>query len=417
MKTCVPAILILLLGLFSPGAGVTAQSTGTQKFPGFLGTYHPFNGTAYGGDGWTEGATMQEAFDFGENAILSAARYNGFTFAENVENNCHAWNVNKVYGILTPPTEKGVVNQPSDTSLLMPFAPAGMIQGAHRFSELSKTCPQLAGMMIDDFYNDYPKLVTAKDLRDIRAALAGKTVGADGVVDHSSRATTPALKLFIVTYEHQIDRVDPEVLANVDGVNFWIWKQNENYANYAEYIDRLRKNYPGKEIVSGVYIFNSGQTPTAASIHSMIETATGLYSKGKINGLLFFSAIWLSREKITRERWNDLALPKLLDRVYYSHLGGASVKVVDAQTKLPVKGAVVTASRNAGGQNLLVARKLTNDKGEFTFGGWAAPGSSKYSIEVSKDGSSAVAALTLKAGKQIKPKPIRLPVNTRPLVK
>ena len=388
-------------------AGVAAP---TPHFPGFLGTYHPFNGTAYGGDGWTEGATMQNAFDFGENAILSAPRYNGFTFAENVENNCHAWNVNKVYGILTPPTEKGVVNQPSDTNLLMPVAPAGMIQGAHRFSELSKTCPQLYGMMIDDFYNDYPKLVTAKDLKDIRAALAGKTVDANGVVDHSSPATTPGLKLFIVTYEHQIDRVDPEVLANVDGVNFWIWKQNENYANYTQYIDRLRKNYPGKEIISGVYIFNSGQTPTAASIHSMIESATDLYSNGKINGLLFFSAIWLSREKITRERWNDLALPKLLDRVYYSHLGGASLQVVDAKTKSPVSGAMVTVSRNLGGQRLIVARKLTNDKGEFSFGGWAAAGSSKYLIEVRKDVSSATANASLKAGKDIKLRPIRLPV-------
>ena len=32
-----------------------------------------------------------------------------------------------------------------------------MIQGAHRFSELSKRCPQIAGVIIDDFFNDFPK--------------------------------------------------------------------------------------------------------------------------------------------------------------------------------------------------------------------------------------------------------------------
>ena len=182
--------IIFKLGLFLACASMMAlpilpQSKAIPKLQGFLGTYHPFKGTAYGGaDGWTEGELMQTAFNFGANAIISRAAYNAYTFTENVQNNCHEWDVNKLYGIITPPTEMGAVNQPGDLDLMKPFrAEPGMIQGAHRFSELSKSCPQLSGVIIDDFFNDYPKLLTAENVRDIREALRGKTVDANGKVD------------------------------------------------------------------------------------------------------------------------------------------------------------------------------------------------------------------------------------------
>ena len=316
--------LVIFFCLLIQPLCIAAQSNGApKKFQGFLGSYHPFKGTAYGGDGWTEGELIQKAFDFGENAMVSHATYNGYTFAENVENNCHNWNINKLYGMLTPPSEKGVINQPADTDVMHPLvgkAP-GMIQGAHRFSEVSKNCPQLTGVIIDDFFNDYPKALTADNLHDIKDALLGRRIDANGNVDRKSSATTPNLKLYIVVYNHQLDRVDDTVLKYVDGVNFWVWKQTENYKNYDDYIDTIRKTFPGKDVISGVYIFNSAQTPPAESIHYIMDHAIDLYDKGKINGLLVFSAIWLSREKSTRERWNDLALPEFLGREYYPFLG------------------------------------------------------------------------------------------------
>lgn len=389
MKTLLSKILAFLLCLLSQDGSIAAQTSAPKKIQGFVGSYHPYKGTAYGGDGWTEGELLQKAFNFGENAVISQSAYNGYTFAENIENNCKNWDVNKLYGILRPPTEKGVINQPKDTDLLKPFQrEPGMIQGAHRFSEISKSCPQLSGVIIDDFFNDYPKLLTAENLRDIKGALYGKKVDTNGQVDHSSPAATPNLKLYAVVYEHQLDRVDKTVLDLIDGVSFWVWKQTENHNNFESYIETLKKNYPNKEIIAGVYVFNGAQTPTAASVHHIIERAIDFYAKGQINGLLIFSAVWMSRERSSPERWRDLSLAQFLGRVYYPFLGEAVGRVVDAKTKKPIANALVTVTRFVGGKSLPAARKFTGGKGEYRFGGWTGKNEKDragYGIRIESD--------------------------------
>jgi len=412
MKMRLSQSLVLFLCLFSQIESVPAQSVAPKKFQGFLGTYHPFKGTAYGGSGFTEGELMQKAFDFGANAIVSQASYNGYTFAENVENNCREWDVNKLYGILVPPSEKGVVNQPNDTELLKPFGGhPGMIQAAHRFSEVSKQCSQLSGAIIDDFYHDFPKTITADELRDIKDALLGKRVDAKGNVDHSSPVTTPHLKLYAVVYDHQIDRFsklnqsDKAAIDLVDGISFWIWKQNQNYKKFDDYLETIRKDYPSKEILTGIYIFNSGQTPTPESIRYMFEQAVNQYAEGKINSLIFFSAIWLSREKITPERWNELDIPGLLNRTYYPFLGEGKGRVVDARTKLPIKNALVTVSRIVNGKRLLTARKVTDERGEYRFGGWAGRNKKErvdYEIKIESDSlKTQIMNVKLRAGESV----------------
>lgn len=357
------------------------------KIQGFLGSYHPFKGTAFGGAGWTEGELMQHAFSFGENAIISQASYNGYTFEENIDNSCRNWDVNKVYGILRPPTEQGAINQPGDADLFKPYAALpGMIQGAHRFSELAKRCPQMSGVVIDDFYNDYPSKLSGENLRNIKDALLGKRVDEKGNVDHSSRAATPHLKLYAVLYNHQLDRVDETVLDLIDGVSFWVWKQNENYRQFDSYIETVRKTYPGKEIIAGVYVFN-GTVMTAAGVHHIIERAIDLYAQGRVNSLLVFSAVWMSRERISRERWEELALPQTLGRVYYPFLGAGRGRVVDAKTGKPVRDAVVSVTRITGTKRFLVARKLTRDDGQFSFGAWAGRAGAKkilYEIQAAQ---------------------------------
>ena len=411
-QTLIKTFLISFCMLAQTGIGI-AQTTTPTKFKGFLGTYHPYNGTAYGGGGMTDGELMQKAFDFGANAIVSWARYNGYTFAENVENNCREWDVNKLYGILVPPSEKGTVNQPNDTELLKPFASyPGMIQAAHRFSEVSKQCPQLSGAIIDDFYHDFPTTITATNLLDIKGALLGKKVDANGSVDHSSPVTTPNLKLYAVVYEHQIDRfnklgqADKAALDLVDGISFWIWKQNQYHKNLDTYLETIGRDYPNKEILGGIYIFNSAQTPTSESIHYMFERAVDLYAEGKINSLIFFSAIWLSREKITPERWKELDIANLLNRTYYPFLGEGEGRVIDARTKLPVKNAIVTVSRIVNGRSLLTARKFTDERGEYRFGGWAGKDKKErviYEIKIEGNERKAqIKKVRIRAGENIR---------------
>src|SRR6187431_121813 len=186
MKRILTIILlssVFLLPLRSP----SAQTSSPTKFKGFLGTYHPVKGTAYGGWGWPDGELMQHAFNFGQNAILVKGSHQGYTFEENINNSCNEWDVNKIYAIILPPTEAGTVNQPKDSDLWKPFDKnPGMIQAAHRFSELSKRCPQIAGVIIDDFFNDFPKDISLAELRALKDALLGKQIDENGIVDSSS---------------------------------------------------------------------------------------------------------------------------------------------------------------------------------------------------------------------------------------
>ena len=376
MKKTLPLLLVFCWSLQSASNAQTAPPT---KFKGFLGTYHPVKGTAYGGGGWKEGELMQHAFNFGQNAILVTSSRHGYTFEENIKNSCHEWDVNRVYGIVLPPSELGAVNQPKDSDLWKPFGKQpGMIQAAHRFSELSKGCPQIAGIIIDDFFNDFPKKITLENLRDMKDALMGKAIDDNGNVDNSSPSTTPNLKLYIVVYEHHLDlKVEPEALKLVDGVSFWIWKQSENYKNFDDYMKTVNRVFPGKEVIAGVYVRNSIQVPTVASVHHILDRAIDLYTQGRVNGLLIFSAIWISREETKKERWDELDLPQFLDRVYYRFLGEGTGRVVDAKTKKPIANALVSVSRLVNGRLLPTSRKLTNERGEYQFGGWAGRSSKR----------------------------------------
>ena len=355
---------------------------------------------------------LQRAFEFGQNAILVKSAHLGYTFEQNINSSCGEWDVNKVYGILLPPSERAVVNQATDSDILKPFnKEPGMIQGMHRFSELSKRCPQIDGVIIDDLYNDFPKKITLEDLRDMKDALSGKAIDQHGNVDHASPATTPNLKLYFVVYEHHLN-ITPEkrVLDLIDGVCFWIWKQTEHYKNFDSYIATVKRLYPGKDIIAGVYVRHSVETPSAASVHHVMDQAIDLYAKGEINGMLIFSAIWLSREECKRERWNELALPTFLERSYYAFLGEGSGRVVDSKTKQPVANALVSVNRIVNGKRLNTTRKFTNERGEYTFGGWAGR-RERVNYEVSVDAASfkpIARNVNLRAGRRIRLGEIRL---------
>ncbi|MGI9166450.1 MAG: hypothetical protein ACR2G5_08705 [Pyrinomonadaceae bacterium] len=100
--------------------------------------------------------------------------------------------------------------------------------------------------------------------------------------------------------------------------------------------------------------------------------------------MLIFSAIWLSREETKRERWDELALPQFLGRIYYPFLGEGVGRVVDAKTKTPIKNALVSVSRLVGGKRLLTTRKLTDERGQYHFGGWAGNGKKERVVTKSR---------------------------------
>jgi len=360
-----------------------------ERIQGFIGSYHPYKGVIYGGFGWKDGELLQKAFNFGENAIISRNKYSKYTFKENVINDCVKWNVNKVYGSLAGVSEKGAVNQPGDTLLCEPVTNfPGMIQGAHRFSELSKIYPQVRGIILDDFYSNYPKTLSLKELREIKDALLGKRMDTNGNVDHYSKATTPNLKLYIVVYTvpPQMYHINPEVLRLIDGVSLWMANQNKSYKKFDSYIKIIKKNYPGKTIFPGIYVYNNkSKFLSPESIRYLANRTIDLYNKGEVNGLLVFSPVWFSKGIISKDEWMKLALPRFLDSVYYPYLGEAEGKVTDKRTGKPIDNLIVTVSRNINKKNKIVAKKLTNNLGEYNFGAWAGKNNSGiYEIRFSK---------------------------------
>lgn len=54
MKKVLTIIFVLTFCSLSQSNPI-AQTTSPTKFKGFLGTYHPVRGTAYGGAGWKDG--------------------------------------------------------------------------------------------------------------------------------------------------------------------------------------------------------------------------------------------------------------------------------------------------------------------------------------------------------------------------
>ena len=141
---------IFLLALGHAGA-LTVQ----QKYVGWIGPYHPSSGTTHAAPGVKNGTAVWEAFQFGTVCMENAVSDGGYALEEDIALHCDTWDVNSVYGMLLPPSEGGTFSSPNDTELYRPLSPAGLVQGAARWSRLAARCPQIAGVQIDDFLQNY----------------------------------------------------------------------------------------------------------------------------------------------------------------------------------------------------------------------------------------------------------------------
>ena len=171
------------------------------------GPYHSNHGHVFAGENVPESTSVQEAYQSGAYGIVNCTSYSGYPFADEVKLCCETWKVNKVYGIILCPTEGGVVNNTADTSLWVPGSSSyGMIQAMHRFSELSKIYPQIEGVILDDYFGNYPGNINATQMKAIKNALLGKHVDSSGNVDSMSVSTTPNLKFCICIYRTELSR-------------------------------------------------------------------------------------------------------------------------------------------------------------------------------------------------------------------
>ena len=132
------------------------------RHQGFIGTYHTPSGRVQDGHNTS-------AFDTGAWGVVSPTNEpsdGGVAFKEDLTFLCSTASVNSVWGMVIANTEGGVFNNPNDTAPFLPLpvrrggggprGSAGMVQGAARFSFLSREfCPQIGGIIVDDFWSNY----------------------------------------------------------------------------------------------------------------------------------------------------------------------------------------------------------------------------------------------------------------------
>lgn len=118
---------------------------------GWVGPYHPSNGIISDGSN----RSVENIFRFGQSAVENSISDGKWLLKDDLQYHCYTMDVNQIMGIVLPPSEKGVINNPNDTLLYQPATPPGLIQGAARFSKLASVCPQLSGIVIDDFLQNY----------------------------------------------------------------------------------------------------------------------------------------------------------------------------------------------------------------------------------------------------------------------
>ncbi len=372
---------------------------------GFIGLYHPFKGKVYAGTGIYEDEDLYQAYSFGVNGILNAPGYGEYLFKENIEKHCQEFDSNLVYGIILPPSERGVANNPQDTKLWEPDSSPGMIQAAARFSKLSSIFPQIKGVIIDDFWaNYYGNAITLEDMKNIKGALSGKKMKLNGTVDLESPPTTPDLQMFIVTYGGELrSPPDKDIINMIDGVNFWLYDQEDSYNNFDWYLSALKAHYPNKELITGVYIHNGDYGDMSnQSISYLIDKGIQLYEKGLSSGILLFAGHWLVKNYISQERSQKIGLSDIFYSKYYPYLGEINCQVVDDETLRPLQGVKIKIYLNMA-RKITAAGKTTNEQGMFRFSGYAGrSGGVSYSFTAEKEGYDPYnGSFTMEANKAI----------------
>ncbi|MCW3126673.1 MAG: hypothetical protein JWO03_2331 [Bacteroidetes bacterium] len=357
-------ILLIFLAIVDLGH-MMAQSA--NKLTGPLAIYHISSEYTYSDSMGIDSIPMQDEFRFGEMEISNERSDGRFRFKSGVDS-CISWHANRVMGIINPPSEKGVYNQPADTSLYFTHSVhgTGMIQGAQRFSRLSRLYGPFCGAIFDDWNGD--TAIT----RDMYEALKGKYVDEDGNVYRESIATTPYNRLYTVLYS---TAAQPAVMPYMDGLYFsYVDLQNCCYTDLDEDISKLKVNFPGKEIMIAIFLKNShlGWTDPE-SIHYMLAHALDRYDDGDINQVCFFAGVYLVRSGISIGQWDSIALPHWLDSLYYPYLGQGQGRIYDCNTGVPLSHAFVRVfcEGRMSGDTLFRSRQMTDAEGHYQSGLWA----------------------------------------------
>ncbi len=121
------------------------------------------------------------------------------------------------------------------------------LESAEALSGFSLTHPNICGAIIDDFYDGIgpSRNMTVAELKTIQREL---------------KSRNPALKLFVVRYDHQDQNVILPYADFFDGICYWIWVSTEHAWSASYHPDILKmKRLFNKPILQGTFIHNYGE--------------------------------------------------------------------------------------------------------------------------------------------------------------
>jgi hypothetical protein len=345
-------------------------SQGITKLAGPLSVYDMLPGYSYSDSAATDSASVQSIVKFGELFINDESSYKNVPFLTRIDT-AMQWMPNKILGIVVPPTENGVPNQPDDTALYSPYphmhsGGPGMIQGGQRFSRLSELYGGFSGVILDDWNGD-----TALT-HQIHDATLGKYIDPQGNVYGESTPTTPYNKLYCVLYSAN---AVPAALPYMDGVVFSIASQSCCYMGMDSDISVLQANFPHKEIITAIFLQNSviGGWASPASVQYLLAHTLDRYDDGDINGVTIFAALFLLKGQVPLTLWDSFALVPLLDSLYYPYLGAGRGTVYDCTGGGPLTGANVHVfyKSKTTGDTLSRSYQKADINGNYEVGLWA----------------------------------------------
>ena len=162
-------------------------------------------------------------------------------------------------------------------------------ESAEKIARMSLRHPNIKGAIIDDFRCPEGP---SKDLSD------EELHAINGIL----KEINPALKLYLVHYH--VSRT-PEMLescaADFDGLTLWAWHSTDHFwkALYEDEIRKLRRMYPGKELIQGQFIHAYGDAGGAQPMDQMelqCESIAYQMDRGRLDGWCALQNGWFCRQ-------------------------------------------------------------------------------------------------------------------------
>jgi hypothetical protein len=148
--------------------------------------------------------------------------------------------------------------------------------------EIPQFLPNMTGVMMDDFFRDSHDentvgTLSVSELENMRKLL---------------KTPKPKLDLWVVLYDHQLDKPVTNHLKYCDTVAFWLW-QGENIRTLESIFDKAEKVIPKKaKKVLGCYMWDYGpHRPMPLDLmEKQCELGLKWLKQGRIEGMIFLAS-------------------------------------------------------------------------------------------------------------------------------